>query len=403
MKVVFKKQEDFTLTLYSRRFSAESIKALIATVENGSLHMGKQVAIFEKHFADYCGVKHAVAVSSGAAGLHLAMMAAGIGHKEEVIVSPLAPVAGPNAVFHQGAVNIFADIDAATGNIDPLKIAPKINANTKAIVLHHYAGQPCDLQPVLAMVKDKDITIIVDATSALGACYQGRPVAAWGDMVIFDFGPGGHIYTGDGGMITTDSDELEQWLRMFRDEGFVSSPDLLTKDEGDWHFEMQDLGYAYRMTELQAALGLSQLKQLDQILVGRQAVTKQYQAAFSDLAQVKLPLVLPGTIPANGFYALQLNIEHLAPNRRKIFTALRSAGIAVDVRYYPVFLQPYYLWAGHPEACTLEGSRAPKAEEFYQRVLILPVEEQFLQDKNNLERSILERSIIKVKSEIMKY
>jgi len=217
--------------------------------------------------------------------------------------------------------------------------------------------------------------VIVDATHALGAQYHGQSVAALGDMVVFSFGPGNHIYTGDGGIIVTDSQEQVQWLRLFRDEGLVKDPQQLSKDEGPWHYEMQDLGYPYRMTELQAALALSQLKRLDETIARRAEVAAQYNAAFSQLEQIQTPAVAEGCQSAWGFYPLLLKDEGLRAARRKLFVRLKTAGIDVDVEHYPVFLHPYYLWAGHPDICTLEGSRAPKAEEFYQRVLLLPINE----------------------------
>lgn len=335
--------------------------------------MGEQVKIFEEAFARHMGVKNAVAVSSGAGGMHIALLAAAVGPKEEVIVPPLAPVAGPNAVFYQGAVNIFADVDAATGNVDPKDVLARINSGTKAIILHHYGGQPCDLQPVLDELKDKDVPVIVDATHSIGASYHQQSVAGLGDMVVFDFGPGNQIYTGEGGMITTNSDELAQWLRMFRDEGFVREKHLLSKDEGPWHNEMQDLGYPYRITDLQAVLGLSQLERLDETVARREEIAKRYNEAFGSMEEVEVPEEVPGVKSAWGFYPLLLKEEKLIANRPRLFVQLKMQGIEVQVKHYPVFLHPYYLWAGHPDVCTLEGSRAPKAEEFYQRVILLPI------------------------------
>ncbi|MEG6617334.1 DegT/DnrJ/EryC1/StrS aminotransferase family protein [Peptococcaceae bacterium 1198_IL3148] len=357
----------------SKLFTDEDKNALLSVLQSEKLHLGEQVNKFEQAFADYVGVKHAVAVSSAAAGLHISLLAAAVGPSEEVIVSPIAPVAGPNAVFYQKGVNTFADVDPSTGNVDAKDVVARINDKTKAVLVHHYAGNPCDLQPVLDGVKDRDIAVIVDASHGLGAQYRGRSVASWGDMVVFSFGPGNHIYTGDGGMIATNSADLAQWLRMFRDEGLVKDPHLLTKDIGLWHYEMQDLGYAYRMTELQAALGLSQLERIDQIIQRRTAIAYQYNDAFGALPQLQIPQWQPDTIPAWGMYPLQLKSAELVTAKRKIFAELKASGIDVDVQYYPVFSHPYYLWAGHPDICTLEGSRAPKAEEFYQRVLLLPI------------------------------
>ncbi|MTI80198.1 MAG: DegT/DnrJ/EryC1/StrS family aminotransferase [Firmicutes bacterium] len=358
--------------LVNKMFNAEDEKNLLQVLESGNLHMGEQVRKFEEVFARYNGIKHAIAVSSGTAGMHIALRAAALGPKEEVIVPPLAPVGGPNSVFYQGAVNIFADVDLDTGNVTLEDIKLHLNSNTKAVILHHYAGQPCDLQPILDMVNDKDISVIVDATHALGAEYHGKSVAEYGDMVVYDFGPGNHIYTGDGGMVVTNSDEAAQWLRIFRDEGMVKDKELLTRDEDPWHYEMQDLGFPYRMTELQAAIGLSQLQRLDSIVERRREIAYQYSEAFADLDQVMVPKEQPEGNHAWGMYVLQLNAE-MADIRPKLFTELKTSGVDVDVKYFPVFQHPYYLWAGHPDVCTLEGSRGPKAEEFYRRVLTLPI------------------------------
>lgn len=353
-------------------FTNEDKEALMAVLESGRLHSGEMVREFERAFAAYFGVKHAVAVSSGTAGMHIALRAAAIGPKEEVIVPPIAPVSGPNSVFYQGGVNIFADVDPASGNVDPQDVIARINSQTRAIIVHHFAGQPCDLKPILDAVAGKDIPLLVDATHALGAQYQGRSVAQWGDMVVFDFGPGNHIYTGEGGMVVTQSDEYAEWLRVFRDEGFVRDPRLLTKDEGPWHVEMQDLGYPYRLSELQAALGLSQLKRLDEILARRAEIAEQYNTAFADLEQVAVPAKAANSTPAYGLYALQLK-GAAKRERRRLFVKLKTLGVDVDVKHFPVFLHPYYIWAGHPDVCTLEGSRAPKAEEFYAGILLLPI------------------------------
>lgn len=366
-------------------FTEQDGQALLAVLDSGRLHMGQQVKDFEQAFARYVGVKHGVAVSSGAAGMHIALLAAAVGQKEEVIVPPLAPVAGPNAVFYQGAVNIFADVDPATGCVDPKDLIARINSNTRAIILHHYAGMPCDIQPVLDAVKDRDIAVIVDATHALGAKYQGRWVASDGDMVVFNFGPGNHIYTGEGGMIATNNDEHAQWLRMFRDEGFVREPHLLSQDEGPWHNEMQDIGYSYRMTELQAAVGLSQLKRLDSILAKRAEIAGIYNSALTLRDDVAVIKGQRGNTSAWGLYPLLLRDEQLINLRRQLYANLKINGVDVNVLHYPVFLHPYYLWAGHPDVCTLEGSRAPRAEDFYRRVLMLPIShEMTVEDAHNV-------------------
>lgn len=363
-------------------FTDEDKNALLTVLDSGRLHRGQQIKEFEEAFAAYFGVKHAVAVSGGTAGMHIALRAAAVGPKEEVLVPPIAPVGGPNSVFYQGGVNIFADVDPATGNVDPQDVIARINDNTKGIIVHHYAGMPCDLQPILTALEGRDIPVLVDATHALGARYLDKSAAQWGDMVVFDFGPGNHIYTGEGGMVVTQSDEYAEWLRIFRDEGFVRDPRQLTKDEGLWHVEMQDLGYPYRMTELQAALGLSQLKRLDEILTRRRTVAERYNAAFSALEDaVAVPWEAAGSVCAYGLYPLQLKAESLKSRRRQLFAALKTLGVDVDVQHYPVFLHPYYLWAGHPDVCTLEGSRAPKAEEFYARILLLPISQNLTDEQ----------------------
>ena len=374
-------------------FLQRDIDAVVNVLKSGNLHMGALVTEFEKEFARYCGVKHAVAVSSGAAGMHIALMAAGIGHKEEVIVPPLCPVAGPNAVFYQGAVNIFADIDPATGNIDPLDICQKINSNTKAVIIHHYSGMPCNIEPILNAVKDRDVSIITDASTALGAKYAGHPISHFGDITVFNFGESEHIYTGEGGMVVTNSDELVGWIKLFRNEGFVKEKEQLTKDEGPMYKEMQDLGYAYRMTEMQAALGLSQLNRIDEILNKREKLSDYYDDFFGDLEDLIVPIHKEQTneqeyTSAKGFYAVKFISVKLIKNRKELLKRLYANGIKADARYYPVFLYPYYLWAGHPDICTLEGSRAPKAEMFYQQVLTLSLEEHIVDDLDNFTERV---------------
>lgn len=351
----------------------DDIEAVTSALSGPVLSMGETVKQFEQSFARYIGVKYALAVSSASAGLHIALMAAGVGPQEEVITTSLTHPATSNCILYQRAVPIFTDISTETYNLDPQEIRYRISSRTKAIIVSHYAGLPCPMEEIMEIAREHNLAVIEDAAQALGARYRGRMLGALSELTIFSFSNPQSLNTGEGGMVATNSPELYDWLTMFRNNGIVTDKEKLTQYPGPWHFEMQDLGYNYRMTEMQAALGLTQLAKADKFLARRTEIAQAYNQAFSSREEMTVPWAPPDTKPSWNIYPLRLRMDRIKGSRLDIFNAIRAENIGVDVQYLPVFLQPYYLWIGHPDVCSLEGSLCPKAEEVYESIICLPI------------------------------
>lgn len=351
----------------------EEIAAVEEVLREGPLSDGPRVREFERQFASYVGARYAVAVSSGSAGLHIAAAAAGLAHGEEVITSPLAPLAAACCPLYLGASTVFADIDIHTYNMDPLEVEYKISPLTRALVAVHFAGQPCDLGALHSLAGKNSLTVIEDATCALGAEYRGKRVGSLSDFTVFSFRGLQGVTTGEGGMVVTQSAELYDWLLLFRNNGIITDPGRTTRWEGPWYFEMQELGYNYRMSELQAALGLAQLKRADFFLRRREEIASIYHESFQGMKTLTVPRVPDGVRPAWPMYVLGLRLERLKTGRREIYEAIRAENIGVEVQFPPVFLQPYFVWRGHKDVCTREGSLCPRAEDLYQTFIYLPV------------------------------
>lgn len=361
------------LPLAGASINEDDIQAVTNVLQGGNLSCGEMVRQFEKAVADYVGTKYAVAVSSAAAGLHIALMASAVGHEEEVITSPLTHPATSNCILYQGGIHTFADINPNTFNIDPEIVGIKINSRTEALIPVHFAGNPSDLESLHKLAHKHNLVVIEDAAHALGGEYNGKKIGSLSDLTVFSFSSPQHCYTGEGGMVTTDSEELCEWMLIFRENGLVSDPQKMIRSEGPWRIEMQDRGYNYRMTEIQAALGISQLKRVDEFIDRRAVIAKKYNQALSKHRAVVLPLQNNKGRSTWYYYVLALRPEYLKASRTEIFHALQAENIGVGVHYLPVFLHPYYLWIGHPDVCTLEGSLCPMAEDLYNRLLTLPL------------------------------
>ena len=366
-----------TFLPYARQWLDEDdIQAVNEVLRGDWLTTGPKVPEFEERFAAYVGARYAVAVSSGTAALHAACFAAGLGRGDEAVTTPLTFAASANCIRFMGALPVFADIDLRTYNIDPAEVAKNITANTKVIVPVHFTGQPCDLDAIHQLAREHDLIVIEDAAHALGARYKGRRIGALSDMTIFSFHPVKHITTGEGGMVVTDNEEYYEWLKLFRSHGIVRDRDGMVAYHGPWYYEVQDAGYNYRMTDFQAALGISQLKKLDRFLARRREIAARYNEAFKDLPEVQVPYRHPDGAPAWHLYVLALNLDRLRFNRRFVFEALRAENIGVQVHYIPLHIHPYYQWLinSNPNVCTLEApSPAPRAEALYRRIISLPL------------------------------
>ncbi|MCS5696665.1 UDP-4-amino-4,6-dideoxy-N-acetyl-beta-L-altrosamine transaminase [Desulfofundulus thermocisternus] len=359
---------------YARHWLEEDdIEAVTRVLRGDWLTTGPVLAEFEKQFAARVGARYAVAFSSGTAALHAACFAAGVGRGDEVITSPITFVASANCALYLGAKPVFADIDPRTYNIDPAEIEKKITPQTKAIIPVHFTGQPCDLDAIHALAEKHNLVVIEDACHALGAEYKGQPVGCLSDMTVFSFHPVKHITTGEGGMVTTGSDELYHWLLLFRNHGITRDREFMVEDHGPWYYEMLDVGFNYRLTDIQAALGLSQLRKLDRFVERRREIARTYNEAFAELPGVEIPYQAPYGRSSWHLYVLALRLELLKYDRRQVFEALRAENIGVNVHYLPAYRHPYYRWLGDPDSCSLSGFYCLRAEEFYERAITLPL------------------------------
>ncbi|MEW6064633.1 aminotransferase DegT [Desulforamulus profundi] len=336
---------------------------------NNSLQRVKQ---FEEAFAHYLGAKYAIAVSSGTAALHAALYAAGVSHKDEVILSPLAHPEVAHAIRYLDGVPIYTDVNSQTGCLDPEAVHWRISSNTKAIIATHYTGQPCDMDALGKLTENKDIIIIEDASQALGATYKEKRIGTVSSLTVFDFSHPQGVYTELGGMVVTDSEDYYNWLKLFRDTGMMYDKEALVKEEGPWHFEAQEIGFNYRLTSMQAEVGLKQLSELDTKQDRRRKIAAAYSKDLKEVQGLELLSPPDHNEPAWYSFPILLKDEGLISRRREIVEELLLQGIPVNVQFYPIYLHPIYLWQGHPDICTIEGPLCPRAEVFYSRVINLP-------------------------------
>ena len=343
------------------------IQAVIKVLHSEWLTTGPKVREFEQAFADFVGAKEGVAVNNGTAALHTAMYAADIGPGDEVIVSPMTFASSANCIVFQGGTPVFADVDLDTLLIDPALVEGKITPHTKAIIAVDYTGQPCDYEALRAIARRYGLTLVADACHALGGSYKGRPVGSLADLSAFSFHPVKPITTGEGGMITTNDPKLAQRMRIFRNHG-ITTDHRQREQQGSWFYGMVDLGYNYRLTDIQCALGMSQLRKLPDWVKRRQRIAQRYDAAFAEIPAVEPLEVRKDVSHAYHLYMIHLDLSQLRVARAKVFSALRAEGIGVSVHYIPVHLHPFYQkrFGTHPGLC-------PVAEAAYERLITLPI------------------------------
>lgn len=282
---------------------------------------------------------------------------------DEVITTSITFAASANCVLYCGGIPVFADIDPDTYNIDPEDIRRKITAKTKAIIPVHLAGQPCEMDEIHKIANEHGLIVIEDGAHALGAEYKGRKVGTLSDMTTFSFHPVKPITIGEGGMIVTDNKEFYQKLVLFRSHGITRDESLMTRNEGPWYYQQLELGHNYRMTDIQCALGCSQMKKLGGFLERRRELVKRYDEAFADCENVVTPYQLPET--KSGWHLYIIQVKNC--DRREVFERLRNEGVGVNVHYIPVYMHPYYQEHGYSEVY------CPYAEEVYSHIISLPL------------------------------
>jgi perosamine synthetase len=339
----------------------DDIQAVVDVLKSDYLTTGPKVTEFEHAICTYVGAKHGIAVSNGTAALHCAMYALAIGPGDEVIVPPITFAATANCVCFMGGTPVFADVDSGTLLIDPKEVEQKITPRTKAIIGVDYAGQPCDWDALRDIADRHGLALVADGCHALGAEYKSRKVGTLADMTIFSFHPVKHVATGEGGMVVTDDPQLAAKVHLFRNHG-ITTDARQREQSGAWFYEMIDLGYNYRITDIQCALGISQLRKQPAWLARRRAIAKKYEIFLSSLPDVRPLALRPDAIHAFHLYVIRV------PFRDQVYQCLRETGIGVNVHYVPVHLHPYY--KNH------FGTRlgmCPVAEAAYDSILSLPM------------------------------
>ena len=361
---------------YGRQdITQEDIDSVVEVLQSDFLTQGPQVPAFETAISEYCGVEYTLAVNSGTSALHIACLALGIGPGDEVWTSPITFVASANCARYCGASVDFVDIDPRTYNMSVEALAEKLQQRKSAggtlpslVIPVHLCGQSCDMAAIRALGDEYGFRIVEDASHALGGRYQDGPIGdcRYSDMAVFSFHPVKIITTAEGGAVTTNSAELAEKLALFRSHGVTRDEPLMTRpSHGPWYYEQIELGYNYRMTDLQAALGSSQMKRLDPSVARRHEIAERYDAKLADL-----PLQVPFR-EAFGYSAFHLYVVLLekarAAERRAVFESLRAQGIGVNVHYIPVHLQPFHRESGR------EAGAFPCAEDYYARAISIPM------------------------------
>lgn len=341
----------------------DDIQAVVDVLKSDFLTTGPKIAEFEQTVADYVGAKYAVAISNGTSALHAACFAAGIGPGDEVITTPLTFAASANCVLYCGGTPVFADVDPKTYNIDPEDIRRKITDRTKAIIAVHLAGQPCDMDAIHSIAHEYGLIVIEDGAHALGSVYKGKKVGSLSDMTTFSFHPVKPITTGEGGMIVTDNEDFYKKMILFRSHGITRDDSMMTRNDGPWFYQQFDLGYNYRITDIQCALGCSQMKKLDRFLARRKEIVARYNEAFADCDNIITPYQLSDT--ESGWHLYIVQVKNC--DRRQVFEAMREKGIGVNVHYIPVYMHPYYQEHGY------ENVHCANAEEIYSHIISLPL------------------------------
>jgi len=371
---------------YGRQdINQQDIDAVVDVLESDFLTQGPQVPLFEQAVMNVCGAHYAVAVNSATSALHIACLALGLGKGDWLWTTPNTFVASANCGLYCGAQVDFVDIDPRTYNLcakeleKKLIAADKVGTLPKVVVPVHFSGQPCDMQAIHVLAEKYGFKVIEDASHAIGGKYQGEPIGNchYSDITVFSFHPVKIITTAEGGMATTNSPELAQKLDLLRSHGITRDADLMTKPmDGPWYYQQVDLGFNYRMTDLQAALGVSQMQRLDNFVAKRHELAQRYDTLLKDLP-VTLPWQHPDSYSGLHLYVIRLQLDKINKTHLEVFEGLREAGILVNLHYIPVHMQPYYQEMG------FEEGQFPQAEQYYREAISIPMFPTMTEEQQN--------------------
>jgi UDP-4-amino-4,6-dideoxy-N-acetyl-beta-L-altrosamine transaminase len=349
--------------------SLADIWAVIKVLRSPWLTQGPKVREFEQALCDYTGAKYCVVVANGAAALHLALLSLELPQGAEGITSPNTFVASANAILYAGGSVRFADIEESTANIDPEEIKKQITSKTKVLIPVHFAGQSCDMEKIQRIAKEHNLFIVEDAAHAIGSEYKDSKVGSckYSDIAIFSFHPVKTITSGEGGAIMTNNKALYEKLLMLRTHGITKDPNKFTKNDGPWYYEQQLLGFNYRLTDIQCALGISQLKRLDSFVKRRREIVDFYKKTLEQDERFSFLEEKNYSKAAFHLCPILINFECVKTNKKDLFEKLQKNGLHLQVLYIPVHTQPYYQKLG------FAWGDYPRAERYYQKTMALPL------------------------------
>lgn len=349
-------------------FDEAEVEAVSEVVRSGWLTMGLKTLEFERQFGEYLGARYAIAVNSGTAALHLALAAIGLRQGDEVLVPTTTFTATAEVVTYFQARPVLVDIDPVTMNIDPDDAARRVTGNTRAILPVHFAGQPCDLEAIARVAEQHRLHVIEDAAHALPARYRGKCIGTISSLTAFSFYATKTLATGEGGMVTTDDADFAAHIRRLRLHGISRDAWKRYSAEGTWYYEVEEAGYKYNFTDLQAALGLVQLSKCDALCAARRRIAERYTQAFDEVTGLEPPLVRSDRTSAWHLYVLRLQPDRLRIARDHFIELLRKRGIGTSVHFIPLHLHPFY-----HSAYGYKPGDLPRAEREYQRCISLPI------------------------------
>lgn len=354
---------------YGHQYIDEAdIQAVVDVLRSDYLTCGPKIAELEKKLCQITGAKYAVVCSNGTAGLHIACLAAGVGAGDEVITTPITFAASANCALYCGAKPVFADINPETYNIDPASVEKCVTDKTKAVVAVDYTGQSVELEPLLKLCREKNLILIEDGAHVIGTTYQGRKNGSIADMTMFSFHPVKTVTAGEGGVVLTNSEEYYQKLLLYRAHGITRDERFLEHEsDGAWYYEQLVLGYNYRMTDMQAALLISQLDKLDLFSRRRKEIVARYNEAFSELSGIAVQKEIPDSDTTRHLYILRIKPEEFSIGRKRFFDALAAENVCCNVHYIPTYYFPYYEKLGYRKGI------CPNAEKLYEEIITLPL------------------------------